>query len=119
MLPSFSLTTPSSADQFFLLSESSFIISGLGYNPQTKKYDASRNVRIRSIELAPNFKVRRRFLPSPLLHTLTALSADPPRLVEHEHECLVEGVHLQASCEEGKEAWVSPLSSVSTPLDVH
>lgn len=39
-------------------SESAFIISGLGYNPQTKHYDASRNVRIRSIEFAPNFKVR-------------------------------------------------------------
>lgn len=43
---------------FLSRSESAFIISGLGYNPQTKKYDASRNVRIRSIELAPNFKVR-------------------------------------------------------------
>lgn len=37
--------------------ESAFIVSGLGYNPSTKHYDASRNVRIRSIELAPNFKV--------------------------------------------------------------
>ncbi|GAA5862519.1 hypothetical protein JCM8547_002091 [Rhodosporidiobolus lusitaniae] len=39
------------------LAESAFIISGLGYNPLTRHYDASRNVRIRSIELAPNFKV--------------------------------------------------------------
>ncbi|GAA5928633.1 hypothetical protein JCM3775_004589 [Rhodotorula graminis] len=39
------------------IAESAFIISGLGYNPQTKHYDASRNVRIRSIEFAPNFKV--------------------------------------------------------------
>ncbi|GAA5916433.1 hypothetical protein JCM6882_001561 [Rhodosporidiobolus microsporus] len=39
------------------IAESAFILSGLGYNPQTKHYDASRNVRIRSIELAPNFKV--------------------------------------------------------------
>lgn len=39
------------------ISESACILSGLGYNPETKKYDASRNVRIRSIELAPNFKV--------------------------------------------------------------
>ncbi|GAA6000668.1 hypothetical protein JCM10207_004601 [Rhodosporidiobolus poonsookiae] len=39
------------------IAESAYIISGLGYNPQTKHYDASRNVRIRSIELAPNFKV--------------------------------------------------------------
>ncbi|GAA5830940.1 hypothetical protein JCM11251_005086 [Rhodosporidiobolus azoricus] len=39
------------------IAESAFILSGLGYNPQTKHYDASRNVRIRSIELAPNFKI--------------------------------------------------------------
>ncbi|BGP13333.1 hypothetical protein JCM10213_001480 [Rhodosporidiobolus nylandii] len=39
------------------IAESAFIISGFGYNPQTKHYDASRNVRIRNIELAPNFKV--------------------------------------------------------------
>lgn len=39
------------------VAESSFILSGLGYNPMTKKYDASRNVRIRSIEFAPNFKI--------------------------------------------------------------
>lgn len=45
------------ADQF-VHSESAFIVSGLGYNPRTGHYDASRNVRIRSIELAPNFKVR-------------------------------------------------------------
>lgn len=32
-------------------------MSGFGYNPSTKKYDASRNVRIRDIELAPNFKI--------------------------------------------------------------
>lgn len=32
-------------------------MAGLGYNPQTRHYDASRNVRITSIELAPNFKV--------------------------------------------------------------
>ncbi|KAK4696325.1 hypothetical protein P7C70_g8396, partial [Phenoliferia sp. Uapishka_3] len=39
------------------IAESACIVSGLGYNPATKKYDASRNVRIRSIELATNFKV--------------------------------------------------------------
>ncbi|SCV72442.1 BQ2448_3979 [Microbotryum intermedium] len=39
------------------IAESAFIISGLGYNPRTKHYDASRNVRIRSIEFAPNFKI--------------------------------------------------------------
>ncbi|KAM0749795.1 MBOAT-domain-containing protein [Meredithblackwellia eburnea MCA 4105] len=39
------------------IAESAFIVSGLGFNPVTKKYDASRNVRIRSIELAPNFKI--------------------------------------------------------------
>ncbi|KAL8279887.1 hypothetical protein RQP46_007737 [Phenoliferia psychrophenolica] len=39
------------------IAESACILSGLGYNPATKKYDASRNVRIRSIELAPNFKI--------------------------------------------------------------
>ncbi|GAA6038523.1 hypothetical protein JCM8097_004611 [Rhodosporidiobolus ruineniae] len=39
------------------IAESAYIIAGFGYNPQTKHYDASRNVRIRSIELAPNFKV--------------------------------------------------------------
>ena len=32
-------------------------MSGLGYNPVTTRYDASRNVRIRDIELAPNFKI--------------------------------------------------------------
>ncbi|GAA5870751.1 hypothetical protein JCM16303_001576 [Sporobolomyces ruberrimus] len=39
------------------MAETAFIVAGLGYNPQTKHYDASRNVRIRSIELAPNFKI--------------------------------------------------------------
>ncbi|GAA6004044.1 lysophospholipid acyltransferase [Rhodotorula paludigena] len=39
------------------IAESAFIVSGLGYNPRTGHYDASRNVRIRSIELAPNFKI--------------------------------------------------------------
>ncbi|GAA6063886.1 hypothetical protein JCM10212_001368 [Sporobolomyces blumeae] len=39
------------------MAETAFIVAGLGYNPQTEHYDASRNVRIRSIELAPNFKV--------------------------------------------------------------
>ncbi|BGP37287.1 Lysophospholipid acyltransferase [Rhodotorula kratochvilovae] len=39
------------------LTETAFIISGLGYNPKTKHYDAGRNVRIRSIEFAPNFKI--------------------------------------------------------------
>lgn len=39
------------------LAESAFIISGFGYNPLTKKYDASRNVRIRSIEFPSNLKV--------------------------------------------------------------
>lgn len=37
--------------------ETAFIMSGLGYNPVTTRYDASRNVRIRDIELAPNFKI--------------------------------------------------------------
>lgn len=47
--------------------ETAFIVAGLGYNPQTKHYDASRNVRIGSIELAPNFKVssERSFTSSP------------------------------------------------------
>ncbi|GAA5973687.1 hypothetical protein JCM11641_005079 [Rhodosporidiobolus odoratus] len=39
------------------IAESAFIISGFGYNPATKHHDASRNVRIRNIELTPNFKV--------------------------------------------------------------
>ncbi|GAA5976711.1 hypothetical protein JCM5350_006728 [Sporobolomyces pararoseus] len=39
------------------MAETAFIVAGLGYNPQTKHYDASRNVRISSIELAPNFKI--------------------------------------------------------------
>ncbi|GAA5895204.1 lysophospholipid acyltransferase [Sporobolomyces salmoneus] len=39
------------------MAETAFIIAGLGYNPQTNHYDASRNVRISSIELAPNFKI--------------------------------------------------------------
>lgn len=39
------------------IAESSCILSGLGYNPRTGHYDASRNLRIRNIELAPNFKV--------------------------------------------------------------
>ncbi|GAA5846641.1 hypothetical protein JCM5353_000744 [Sporobolomyces roseus] len=39
------------------MAETAFIVAGLGYNPQTKHYDASRNVRIGSIELAPNFKI--------------------------------------------------------------
>ncbi|GAA5952711.1 hypothetical protein JCM21900_000412 [Sporobolomyces salmonicolor] len=39
------------------IAEAACITSGLGYNPLTKHYDASRNVRIRSIELAPNFKI--------------------------------------------------------------
>ncbi|KAK4056260.1 Lysophospholipid acyltransferase [Microbotryomycetes sp. JL221] len=38
-------------------SESAYILSGLGFNPRTGHYDASRNVRIRTIELAPNFKI--------------------------------------------------------------
>lgn len=50
----------------FLLSESAFILSGIGYNPITTKYDASRNVRIRSIEFAPNFKVRLAWLAGEL-----------------------------------------------------
>ncbi|KAM0792801.1 hypothetical protein ACM66B_002570 [Microbotryomycetes sp. NB124-2] len=39
------------------IAESAYIMSGLGFNPRTGHYDASRNVRIRTIELAPNFKI--------------------------------------------------------------
>jgi len=39
------------------IAEAALILSGLGYNPQTGKYDAARNVRIRNIEFAPNFKI--------------------------------------------------------------
>ncbi|KAK4049456.1 Lysophospholipid acyltransferase [Microbotryomycetes sp. JL201] len=39
------------------IAESAYILSGLGFNPRTGHYDASRNVRIRTIELAPNFKI--------------------------------------------------------------
>lgn len=56
----------------FRCSESAFIASGFGFNPATGHYDASRNVRIRSIELAPNFKV------GASLSLPICLRADPP-----------------------------------------
>lgn len=96
---------------FISRSETAFIVAGLGYNPQTKHYDASRNVRIGSIELAPNFKVS--FEPSQCslilkLNLILILNfTDPTRFLEHEYECLVEGMHLQASCKDWKETWVS------------
>jgi len=91
--------------------ETAFIVAGLGYNPQTKHYDASRNVRIGSIELAPNFKVssERSFTSSRSQAELAGPCelTDSPRFLEHEHERLVEGMYLQASCKNWKETWVS------------
>ncbi|KAL8287422.1 hypothetical protein RQP46_003280 [Phenoliferia psychrophenolica] len=48
------------------IAESACIVSGIGYNPATGSYDAARNIRIRSFELAPNFKT---MLDSWNLHT--------------------------------------------------
>lgn len=92
-----------------LCSESSCILSGLGYNPRTGHYDASRNLRIRNIELAPNFKARLSHKSKPGANDslTTGPSAGPPRLVEHERERLAARVHLQASRQKGSQARVS------------
>lgn len=76
----------------------------MGYNPATTKYDASRNVRIRSIEFAPNFKVSHILLSSTQVLTV---GTDSVRLVEYEYERLVEGMYLQARHQDGQEARVS------------
>ena len=92
-----------------LCSESSCILSGLGYNPRTGHYDASRNLRIRNIELAPNFKAHLSHKSKPGANDslTTGPSAGPPRLVEHERERLAARVHLQASRQKGSQARVS------------
>lgn len=38
------------------LAESAFIISGMGWNPRSNDYTASRNVNIRAIEFAGNVR---------------------------------------------------------------
>lgn len=42
---------------FWYMVESSYIASGMGYDPIAGNYDASANVRIMSTELAPSFKI--------------------------------------------------------------